>query len=119
MREPSIPVSTTATWTPLPVSPAPDAAQHLDRVVSLVERQARDLDPAIEERPGRAERALTPSFVQGLVAADQHDATRHRRLSSLSGIDQGDDERVQDEEQGPVHLAPRNELERPAQREHP
>src|SRR5439155_6944304 len=31
---------------------------------------------------GRAERALAPSLLQELMAADQHDATRHGRLSA-------------------------------------
>src|SRR2546427_8852080 len=49
---------------------------HLDRMVGLVEPHACDLDPVIEQRPGRAERALAPSLLQELMAADQHDATR-------------------------------------------
>src|SRR2546430_777681 len=67
------------------VGPAADAAPHPDGVVGLVEPQACDLDSVLEERSGRAERARTPSLLQGLVAADQHDATRHGRLSSSLG----------------------------------
>src|SRR5207249_958272 len=57
------------------VVPATDAAQHLYRVVGLVEPHACDLDPIVEERSGRAERALAPSLLQRLVAPDQDDAT--------------------------------------------
>src|SRR2546425_175799 len=52
------------------------------------------LDAFIEERPGRAKGALAPPFLQGLVAADQHEATRHGRLSSFFRIDQRCDERA-------------------------
>src|SRR2546426_6290212 len=76
------------------VVPGTDAAQYPDRVVALVEPHAPDLDAFIEERPGRAKGALAPPFLQGLVAADQHEATRHGRLSSCFRIDQCYDERA-------------------------
>src|SRR5438874_1299522 len=98
MREPSIPVSTTATWTPSPLSPA--------------RRSAGTPSP-------RATSALAPSLFERFVAADQDDATRHRRLSSFFWIDQCYDERVQDEEERPVQLLTGNVLERPTQGEHP
>src|SRR5881409_3404897 len=45
---------------------------------------AGDSDPVIEQGTGGPERALAPSLLQRFVAADQYDATWHRRLSSLS-----------------------------------
>ena len=65
------------------VVPATDPAQHLDRVVSLVEPHPLDLDSILEMRPGRSERALVPTLLQDLVAADQDDATRHGRPGAL------------------------------------
>src|SRR5690348_3798666 len=56
------------------VVPAPDAAQHLDRVIGLVEPHPGDLDLVLEEGTGRAEGALAPSLLQGLVAVDQDNA---------------------------------------------
>ena len=54
------------------------AAPHLHRVVGLVEPHARHFDSLLEQQPGGPERALTPPFLQRVVAADQNDATRHR-----------------------------------------
>src|SRR3989442_14371868 len=70
------------------IVPGTDAAQYPDRVVALVEPHAPDLDAFIEKRPGRAKGALAPPFLQGLVAADQNEPTRHGRLSSAFRIDQ-------------------------------
>ena len=65
------------------VVPTTAATPHLDRVVGLVEPHARHLHSILEQRPSGPEGALTPSLLQGVVAADQNDATRHGRLSSL------------------------------------
>src|SRR5438128_2111719 len=67
------------------VVPAADPTPYLDRVVCLVEPHARDLDAVLEQGPGRPERALTPSLLQRLVAADQNDATPHSCLSHALG----------------------------------
>src|SRR5207247_9672080 len=67
------------------VVPPTNAAPHLDRVVGLVKPHPGDSDPVIEQGTGGPERALAPSLLQRFVAADQYDATWHRRLSSFEG----------------------------------
>src|SRR5438874_1451873 len=99
--------------------PATGIRDPSDRVVGLVEPHAADPQAVVEERPGRPERALQPSLFQEPVAAEQQDSTHHARLSSLLRIDQCDDERVQDQEERPVHRLARDVLERPAQGEDP